>query len=78
MWCARRLVQGYWIDNMCVSNKDLTGQTAIITGGNSGVGFETAIGLAKRGAKVIIACRNEHRAQVRILICHKPTPTRKE
>ena len=37
---------------------DLTGQTAIVTGGSSGLGFFTAKGLAARGANVIIASHN--------------------
>ncbi|ANU24101.1 oxidoreductase [Planococcus donghaensis] len=36
----------------------LTGKTAIITGGNSGLGFETAKGLITKGATVILAVRN--------------------
>lgn len=36
----------------------LTGKTAIITGGNSGIGFETAKGLLILGARVILAVRN--------------------
>ena len=35
-----------------------TGKLAIVTGGNSGLGFETALQLACAGAKVIIACRD--------------------
>lgn len=35
-----------------------TGQVVIVTGGNSGLGFETVKAFAQKGASVILACRN--------------------
>ena len=37
---------------------DLSGKTAIVTGAYSGIGFETALALAKKNAQVILGCRN--------------------
>ncbi|XP_030623395.1 retinol dehydrogenase 12 [Chanos chanos] len=45
------------------SDVRLDGKTAIVTGANTGIGKETAKDLAKRGARVIIACRDMERAQ---------------
>jgi NAD(P)-dependent dehydrogenase (short-subunit alcohol dehydrogenase family) len=42
---------------------DLSGRTAVVTGGNSGIGFYTADALAARGATVVLACRDLVRAE---------------
>src|SRR4051794_20205241 len=41
---------------------DLSGKVAVVTGGNSGIGKETAVALADMGAHVIIAARNPAKA----------------
>jgi len=42
---------------------DLTGKRAVITGANSGLGLQTAVGLARKGAEVVLACRSEQRGR---------------
>ncbi|MES2884040.1 MAG: oxidoreductase [Pseudomonadota bacterium] len=39
------------------------GKLAVITGGNRGLGFEVAAGLAAAGAQVVLACRDMEKAQ---------------
>ena len=43
---------------------DIEGRTALITGGNSGIGLATAIALVQRGATVVITARDLHRGRV--------------
>ncbi len=50
------------------TKQDLSGRVAIVTGGNTGLGYELVKGLAEMGAHTIMASRSEERATaVRIL-----------
>ncbi|XP_046628826.1 retinol dehydrogenase 14 [Neodiprion virginianus] len=49
---------------ICKSKAKMDGKVVIITGCTSGIGKETAKDLAKRGAKIIMACRNLDSANV--------------
>ena len=44
---------------------DLRGKVALVTGGNTGIGRESVLELARQGAHVFLAARNEKKGQVR-------------
>jgi len=49
------------------------GKVAIVTGANSGIGYQTTIGLVKKNFEVIMACRNMQKAEevkAKILLKH--------
>lgn len=48
---------------LSVEKRDLTGLTAVVTGGNAGIGYETVRMLSEMGANVTIACRNAEKGQ---------------
>ena len=41
----------------------MDGRVAVVTGANSGIGRETALGLARAGATTVLACRDPGRAE---------------
>lgn len=41
---------------------DLSGKVYIVTGSNTGIGFETVKGLVQMGATVVMACRSTDKA----------------
>lgn len=56
----------------CFSRTKMEGKTVLITGANGGIGKETTKDLAKRGARIIMACRNTDSANaVKGKICKK-------
>ncbi len=48
---------------MDTANPVMTGKVCMVTGGNSGIGKETAAGLAKLGGTVVIVCRDKTKGE---------------
>jgi NAD(P)-dependent dehydrogenase (short-subunit alcohol dehydrogenase family) len=50
------------------------GRIAVVTGANTGLGFETALGLASKECKVVMACRNADKAEQAMADIHAEVP----
>merc|ERR1711970_507353 len=45
------------------TSASLKGKVVVITGGNAGVGFETAKSIASQGARLVLACRSREKGE---------------
>lgn len=48
--------------------EDLVDKIAVVTGANSGIGKEVTLELAKRNAKVIMACRDMEKCEMVLVL----------
>jgi NAD(P)-dependent dehydrogenase (short-subunit alcohol dehydrogenase family) len=71
-YLVRRRISKKWIDYRS-SHHDLTSKVILITGGNTGLGFEAAKEFARRNARVVIACRNIEKGNEAVESIHRAT-----
>ncbi|XP_026828345.1 retinol dehydrogenase 11-like isoform X2 [Ooceraea biroi] len=64
--CSRKKFKMWTYNRPCTSDARLDNKIAVITGANSGIGKETARDFYRRGARVILACRNMEKARLAV------------
>jgi hypothetical protein len=57
----------------CTSKARLEGKVVVITGANTGIGRFTALDMSRRGAKVVLLCRNLEAAEAAAEAIRKET-----
>src|ERR1700731_268228 len=56
-----------------MTNFDLSGRLAVVTGGNGGIGLGMAQGLAAAGAAVVLAARNAEKGEAAVALLTAPS-----
>ncbi|HSH04239.1 MAG TPA: oxidoreductase [Anaerolineae bacterium] len=54
---------------------NLDGKIIIVTGANSGIGFDTTLELARKGAQVVMACRSQQKADKALQAIKRQLPS---
>ncbi|MGB1207119.1 MAG: oxidoreductase [Chitinophagales bacterium] len=65
------MAKSIWTTNQI---PELHGKVVIVTGANSGLGYFTTQELARQGATVVMACRNQQKAKSAMIHIHKEVP----
>ena len=51
-----------------------TGKTVLITGANSGIGYQAALEFARHGAHVLLGCRSQAKGEATLERLHRESP----